>query len=333
MSEARKYHLDLIVANQFTTQLSEEIRDAVFGNMGTIVAFRIGQVDVEALSRYFQPTFDGSDLVRVPNYNTVIRTLVGGVPTQPFSMSILPPLGQPNEKLANALRQLSAAKYGRPRSVVESEIFARLATKEPATPSRPNLMGQSRPTLASSPSALPPVGPSIQPKAPAKGSGSSFLDEWLNKRASPGAAKVPSPWSKSPAKATVPPTAPAQLPQRPSTVAAKPKTAHTPAHTVKPAHHIATNRISHHEEEKAQADELEKKVKEELKIDGQKLTEPPKVETPKPPAETKPTVKAPTTPNPSHGVSHIRHEEVGHENTIYIDRDGNFSYAGTDEKV
>src|ERR1700759_1907506 len=72
MSEARKYHLNLIVANQFTTQLTDEIRDAVFGNIGTIVSFRIGQNDVEALSKYFQPLFDGDDLLRIPNYNAVV---------------------------------------------------------------------------------------------------------------------------------------------------------------------------------------------------------------------------------------------------------------------
>jgi hypothetical protein len=82
MSEARKYHLNLIVANQFTTQLTEEIRDAVFGNMGTIIGFRIGQTDVEAVGRYFQPTFDSEDLLRVPNHNTIVRTLIGGVPTR-----------------------------------------------------------------------------------------------------------------------------------------------------------------------------------------------------------------------------------------------------------
>src|SRR5579864_8082101 len=86
MSEARKFRLNLIVANQFTTQLTDEIRDSVFGNMGTIVSFRVGQNDVEILSRYFQPLFDGDDLLRVPNGNTVVRTLVNGVPTQPFSM-------------------------------------------------------------------------------------------------------------------------------------------------------------------------------------------------------------------------------------------------------
>src|SRR5579864_8790615 len=118
MSEARKYRLNLIVANQFTTQLTDEIRDAVFGNMGTIVAFRVGQNDVEALSHYFQPTFDAEDLLRIPNYNTIIRTLINGVPTQPFSMATLPPLGKPNPKLGEALKQLSAAKYGRPQAQV-----------------------------------------------------------------------------------------------------------------------------------------------------------------------------------------------------------------------
>jgi hypothetical protein len=134
MSEARKFHLNLIVANQFTTQLTQEIRDAVFGNMGTIVAFRVGQQDVEVLAKYFQPAFDEEDLLRVPNYNSIVRTLVGGVPTNPFSMSTLPPLGSPNPKLADALKQLSAAKYGRPKGEVEKEIFARMSVAAPAIP-------------------------------------------------------------------------------------------------------------------------------------------------------------------------------------------------------
>lgn len=179
MSEARKYHLNLIVANQFTTQLSEEIRDAVFGNMGTIVSFRVGQNDVEALTKYFQPLFDGEDLLRVPNFNTIVRTLVNGVPTQPFSMSTLPALGTPNEQLAAALKQLSAAKFGRPKSSVEAEIFARLATKEDAKPAfGTNPFGPPTSTpLAGSTAASSPIAGTA--------SGSSFLDEWLAKRRSP----------------------------------------------------------------------------------------------------------------------------------------------------
>lgn len=172
MSEARKYHLNLIVANQFTTQLTPEIRDAVFGNMGTIVSFRIGQNDVESITKYFQPTFDADDLLRIPNHNSIIRTLIEGVPTPPFSMSMLPPLGSPNPKLADALRQLSAVKYGRPRAVVESEIFARMATKADA-----------KPAFGAAPTAGG-VGqaPAGRPAAPGPTGTGNFLDEWMSKR-------------------------------------------------------------------------------------------------------------------------------------------------------
>ncbi len=179
MSEARKYHLNLIVANQFTTQLSEEIRDAVFGNMGTIVAFRVGDKDVDALVKYFQPSFEVEDLLRVPNYNAIVRTLVGGVPTHAFSMSALPPLGTPNPQLAQALKQLSAAKFGRPKNTVESEIFARLATKEDARPAFGGPMGGGYPAAGAGAAG----GPF---KAPPKPGAASFLDEWLAKRKTPG---------------------------------------------------------------------------------------------------------------------------------------------------
>jgi hypothetical protein len=207
MSEARKYHLNLIVANQFTTQLSEEIRDAVFGNIGTIVAFRVGQdEDAEALAKRMRPAFDTSDLLRVPNYNTVVRSLVNGVPTQPFSMATLPPLGEPNEKLLGALKQLSAAKYGRPKAVVEKEIFARLATQdEPATPSSPAPLGNAaQPAPGLNPFSQPQPGQPLAPQpyaattpAPAAtAKPGSFLDDWMVKRGSSGPLLRPNPWSK-----------------------------------------------------------------------------------------------------------------------------------------
>lgn len=184
MSEARKYHLNLIVANQFTTQLTPEIRDAVFGNMGTIVSFRIGQNDVEAISKYFQPTFDADDLLRVPNHNSIIRTLIGGVPTQPFSMAMLPPLGSPNPKLADALKQLSAAKYGRPRAIVEAEIFERMATKpdpKPAFGSPTNNPFNAPGNFGAPPASSSSFGTSAPPAPKPTGTG-SFLDEWLAKK-------------------------------------------------------------------------------------------------------------------------------------------------------
>jgi hypothetical protein len=205
LSQARKYHLNLIVANQFTTQLSEEVRDAVFGNVGTVVSYRVGTNDAEFLTKQFAPVFDLDDLQFIPNYNTVVRMMIGGVPVQPFSMATLPPLGQPNPKLAGALKQLSAAKYGRPRALVETEIFKRLATERktslppPGGDYRPSIFeqyGLSDPVGGSSRAHSSPPSQSSPPprQAPApKAAGSSFLDEWLAKRkASPKSPMPPS---------------------------------------------------------------------------------------------------------------------------------------------
>lgn len=212
MSEARKYRLNLIVANQFTTQLTEEIRDAVFGNMGTIVSFRIGQNDVDAMSRYFQPLFDGDDLLRVPNYNAVVRTLIGGVPTQPFSMAGLPPLGTPNANLGAALRQLSSAKYGRPKAQVDRDIAERLQTIEQPK-AVPGAGAPNGPQAGFGSSPQRPAGP-----APA-GTG-SFLDEWLAKKNRPVAAPrafgpTSTPQGAPSAQAPVAPYGPSQQPVQP----------------------------------------------------------------------------------------------------------------------
>lgn len=181
MSEARKYHLNLIVANQFTTQLTDEIRDAVFGNMGTIVSFRIGQNDVDSLSRYFQPAFDADDLLRVPNYNAVVRTLIGGVPTQPFSMATLPPLGEPNPKLAPSLKRLSAAKYGRSKAEIDKEIEDRLTTQAETPVSSP---ASSLNPFAGAAGQAPAAAPAPRPMSASAPKPASFLDDWLAKRGS-----------------------------------------------------------------------------------------------------------------------------------------------------
>ena len=195
LSQARKYHLNLIVANQFTTQLSDEIRDAVFGNVGTVVSYRVGTNDAEFLAKQFAPVFDIEDLQFIPNYNMVVRMMIGGVPVQPFSMSALPPLGNPNKQLADALKQLSWAKYGRPRGEVEKTIFNRLKTEvRPLTglgtgspwdrlpqgaglPPGAGRPGSFGPTPAIPLSMTPPSLPGGQPAA-----GNSFLDDWLAKR-------------------------------------------------------------------------------------------------------------------------------------------------------
>jgi hypothetical protein len=134
LSEARKFRLNLIVANQFIGQLTDPIRDAVFGNIGTIMSYRTGPEDGEFLVKQFEPVFDVHDLVNLPNYNAVMKLLIGGLPSRPFSIAALPPLGQIHAEMGLAVKQLSAAKFGVTRSQVEADIFARMQGKP-----RPNL--------------------------------------------------------------------------------------------------------------------------------------------------------------------------------------------------
>jgi hypothetical protein len=219
LSQARKYHLNLIVANQFTTQLSDEIRDAVFGNVGTVVSFRVGTADAEFLEKQFRPIFDIDDLQFLPNANTVVRMMISGVPVQPFSMATLPPLGSPNMQLMEALKQLSAAKYGKPKAAVEAEIFKRLTTEQPqklAPAANNDLLAKYGlgPSGGSTKPQLPPVNAGQLPKPASPAGGGSFLDEWLSKRktAPPNpvaASTAPSPNVPPAAASTGPVMAPA----------------------------------------------------------------------------------------------------------------------------
>ena len=287
MSEARKYHLNLIVANQFTTQLTDEIRDAVFGNIGTIVSFRIGQNDVEALGRYFQPTFDGDDLLRVPNYNTIVRTLIDGVPTQPFSMTTLPPLGTPNEKLGTALKQLSAAKHGRPRATVEKEIFARLSVATPSTPG-----GLGAPPMgagAGSPAAAWQTSPQ-RPAAPA--ASASFLDEWMTKRGTTPAPAA-APWA-TPPKQPMPSASPAD------------------------GHNISSDMIDQKE-----VDGIANELKKDLNSRRPSAPQPAQPGMPQPsPAATE---AVPERSAPAQDAPQKPSEPAEGGDTIVIDQDGNFA--------
>ncbi len=199
LSEARKYRLSLVVANQFIGQLSEEIRDAVFGNVGTMMISRCGASDADFLVKQFSPTFDTRDLVNLPNGEWVTRLLIGGLPSQPFTLRGIPPVQVSNPKLGIALKQLSAAKYGRPQAQVQAEIFKRLETKPAPSPfgQPPNIGAQNRtmPNAMASRPQLPARPPQLTtgsgglPTATPTQSGSSFLDEWLAKRrqTTPGA--------------------------------------------------------------------------------------------------------------------------------------------------
>lgn len=127
LSEARKYRLNLILAHQYVGQLtsgtSTQIRDSIFGNVGTIIIFRVGAKDAEFLEKEFAPEFSVEDMVSLPNYNIYIKMVVDGVAYRPFSATILPPFKTYSSAVtAEKIIENSRKKYGRPRYLVEEEI-------------------------------------------------------------------------------------------------------------------------------------------------------------------------------------------------------------------
>jgi hypothetical protein len=134
LSEARKYRLNLVIAHQYLAQLqqaagaqgagSTDLRDAVFGNTGTIVSFRIGVEDSEVMAKEFAPTFNEFDLVNVDRYNAFMKLMISGTASKPFNVATYPLLrSQGSPETAEAIRQLSRLKYGRSKAEVESEIL------------------------------------------------------------------------------------------------------------------------------------------------------------------------------------------------------------------
>ncbi|OQY67873.1 hypothetical protein B6D29_01485 [Microgenomates bacterium UTCPR1] len=129
LSEARKYHLNLTVANQFIGQMDEEVKNAVFGNVGSLISFRVGVTDASYLQREFQPVFGESDLINIERFHTYMKTIVDNEPVPPFSVDQTKDMkkykAEANDKVAQALIQLSRLKFGRPRDLVEAEINQR----------------------------------------------------------------------------------------------------------------------------------------------------------------------------------------------------------------
>ncbi|MEK7186880.1 MAG: TraM recognition domain-containing protein [Patescibacteria group bacterium] len=124
LSEARKYRLSLSIAHQFIGQLDEKIKNAVFGNVGSMAVFRVGTEDAEFLEKQFTPVFSQTDIVNLDNFNAYVRLLANGRPIKPFSMRIMPP---EKGELARAemLKAESSQKFGHPRAEVEAVIMAK----------------------------------------------------------------------------------------------------------------------------------------------------------------------------------------------------------------
>lgn len=122
LSEARKYRLALILGHQYITQMEETVRDAVFGNIGTLISFRVGPADAEFLEKEFSPEFTANDLVNLPKYNYYVKLMIDGITSNPFSAESLPPIGIENEDNKEKIIRVSREKYGNSKEEVEKKI-------------------------------------------------------------------------------------------------------------------------------------------------------------------------------------------------------------------
>jgi TraM recognition site of TraD and TraG/Type IV secretion-system coupling protein DNA-binding domain len=122
LSEARKYRLSLNIAHQYIAQLQEPIKNAVFGNVGSMAVFRVSSEDATYLEKQFQPTFAGTDIMRLENRNAYVKLLSGGSPQKPFNIVTLPPSAG-NKEIVTAIKELSSLKYGTKKEDIEAIIM------------------------------------------------------------------------------------------------------------------------------------------------------------------------------------------------------------------
>lgn len=172
LSEARKYRLSLIMAHQYIAQLDEVVADAVFGNVGTMVTFRVGGNDAETLVKEFTPTFTEEDIVNLPKYHIFLKLMIDGVASQPFSAMTMPPIGSRTESSDKVVR-VSRERYAKSREDIEEKILRWSSSDEEDTakPKGASSPGSSASyTKASSPQfpvsssqPTPSRGPSLSP--------------------------------------------------------------------------------------------------------------------------------------------------------------------------
>jgi hypothetical protein len=127
LAESRKYKLSLNITNQYIMQLDEDTRNAVVGNVGTMIVWRVGANDADFLKKEFEP-LEIDDMVNVEKYNFYIKELIDGSPSRPFNVTAYPPDSSDNFQMGEAIRQLSRLKFGRDREIVENEIRVRAIT-------------------------------------------------------------------------------------------------------------------------------------------------------------------------------------------------------------
>lgn len=143
LSESRKYGLNMVMANQYLTQLDEKVRDAIFGNVGSIISFRVGAEDAKYLAKEFSP-FTENDFTNLPNYSIYLRLMIDGVTSTPFSGTTLP-LGQVALPFTEDIIQSSQVKHGKRREIVETGILGKYRGDNPANQSGVKTDGPQKP--------------------------------------------------------------------------------------------------------------------------------------------------------------------------------------------
>ncbi len=144
LSEARKYKLNLCIAHQYIEQMTEEVRAAVFGNIGTMCVFRVGAYDAEVLEKEFAPRFTAEDIVNLQKYQMYLKLMIDGVTSPPFSAAGMTPIPKPDTPFVNEIIASSRALYARPRAQVEEDILTWIQKSfaSGGKPSAPTAFGQ-----------------------------------------------------------------------------------------------------------------------------------------------------------------------------------------------
>lgn len=122
LSEARKYRLCLTMAHQYIAQLTDEVREAVFGNVGSIITFRVGSPDAQFMETEFGPHFLPEDLINIPKFNIYLKLLIDGVTSHPFSAATLPPIAQQTHSF-DKIMKISRERYAKPKAEIEEKVL------------------------------------------------------------------------------------------------------------------------------------------------------------------------------------------------------------------
>lgn len=162
LSEARKYKLNLTIAHQYVEQMEEEVRDAVFGNVGTTVVFRVGPFDAEVLETIFMPKFTKEDIVNLDRRQVYLTLMIDGVGSAPFSAVTIPPIEAPPENYREQVIRASRAQFTQPRAGVEKAIIDELmASQQSEAPADARM--KKRPAAKPSAPRVPERRPAERP--------------------------------------------------------------------------------------------------------------------------------------------------------------------------